>query len=184
MRASAILVFSCILAFAAPAFGEDVCSAVSSKCACAVPLASFAPGSATLNMQGSVLLEAQNPGTDASTALLNVGDSAIVLANGSAALSFPGGCSASIGPQSSLVIRDLGGCACASVVEATTTAGLSEGGSGAPEPTDGATGPGIGAAGTGIDAATIVGGMAAAGAIGAATYFIVTDDDDDEGSDE
>jgi hypothetical protein len=183
MRASAILVFSYILAFAAPAFGQDICSSLGNQCACAVPLASFPPGSATLNMQGSVLLEAQNPGADPSTALLNVGDSAIVLANGSASLTFPGGCSASLGPQSQLVIRNMSGCACASVVEAMTTAGLpEEGGSGAPVPPDGTTGVGA-ATGTTVGAATIVGAAAAATAIGAGIYFIATDDDD-EGSEE
>jgi hypothetical protein len=143
-----------------PAFAQAACSALGpGQCACSAPLASFPPGSGILSMQGAVEVTAANPGTDPSVALLGVGDSAVVLDNGSATLTFPGACSASLGPQSSLVIRAVEGCACASVVEASTAA-----------------------AGNGVDPAAVVGGAVAAGALGTAIYFVATGDE--EGSEE
>jgi hypothetical protein len=151
------------LSLSGPAFGQAACTSLGSECACAAPLANFTPGSASLAIQGSVMLEAQNPGPDPSAPFLSVGDSAVVLDNGSAALSFPGACSASLGPQSSLVIRAIDGCACAAVSEASTEAEAA-------------------AVGAGIDAGLVVGGVVAAGAAGTAVYFVATDDD--EGSEE
>jgi hypothetical protein len=199
MRTRLMLVFAATLALSGQAFGEPAGSAVGEQCACAVPLASFPAGSAFLsNMQGAVQVTAANPGSDPSAALLTVGDSALVLAGGSATLNFGPACSVALDRQASLVIREVAGFACASVVEAMTTAYVPEGGSGAPEPADGATGPGIGTGvpGTGdgsttapgATVGTVVGVTVAVGAIAGATYFIVEqaqdDDDEDDGSDE
>jgi hypothetical protein len=183
-----LLFLSAGVPLAGPAFGQAACAALDAgQCACAAPLASFTPGSATLHIRGSVLVDAQNPGSDPSAAVLSVGDSAVVLERGSASLNFPGACSASLAPQSSLVIREINGCACASVFKATTAAAtVPEGGAGASDPTGGATGPGTDTQNDagGVSATTVLGVAAATAAVGTAAYFVITNDDDEKGSEE
>jgi hypothetical protein len=165
MRLTSVMALLATLPLAGPAFGQAVCSGLS-QCACAAPLASFAPGSANLTgMQGSVQVTAVNPGNNPDTALLTIGDSAVSLVDGSAILNFAGSCQAQMGPQSSLVIRAVEGCACAEIVEARTGGGYTTAGGEVVNPT------------------VVAGTVGVLGLAAGATYLLVNNDDDDEGPD-
>lgn len=95
------------------------------SCACAVPMSEFTPaGTAALSqINGQVNITTGHQFSSAGpTVPLDIGDGAIVLENSSAVLTFGPSCSRQLREQSSLVIRDVDGCACASVVEAQRTA--------------------------------------------------------------
>ncbi len=165
MRVFSLLAIATLVALASPAFGQAACSSLA-QCACAAPLASFAPGSANLaDMQGSVQVTAANPGNNPDTALLTIGDSAVSLVDGSAILNFAGSCQAQMGPQSSLVIRAVEGCACAEIVEAQTGGGFTTADGGVVNPT------------------VVAGAVGIVGLAAGAAYLFVSngDDDDDEG---
>lgn len=107
--------------FSGAAFAEAQCSALLNQgCACAVPLESLREGVfGQLNpIVGDVLLTKVS-GSHAATSVENVsvGDGIVVLENGNASLNAGPSCTLQLPAQSSLVIRAVEDCACASLVE-------------------------------------------------------------------
>lgn len=90
-------------------------------CACAVPIdpTAAAPLAQLSDIEGDVLVS----GGDGFTPIggpvpLNVGDSVIVPEGGSARLAAGEACDRELQPETSLVIREIDGCACVAQVEA------------------------------------------------------------------
>ena len=103
------------------AFAQAQCSALLDQgCACAVPLEALRGNEfGELNpIVGDVLLT-RTSGSHAVTSVenVNVGDGVVVLENGKASLKSGPSCLLQLPAQSSLVIRAVEGCACASLVE-------------------------------------------------------------------
>jgi hypothetical protein len=162
MRRILLLLLFCAPIFASPAGAQSVCSALSAEgCACAVPLEAL-PDSVfgQLNPTGTVMVTGTNGSSPAATPVnLAIGDSAVVLESGSATLNAGPSCNLQLPAQSSLVIRAVGECACASVVQAEV------------EADSGGNGVGV--------AAAVAGGVVAAGG---AALLLLQDDDDDPAS--
>lgn len=100
------------------------CSALLEQqdCACAVAIDRTTPGplAELSNIQGDVLVSGTEGYTPIATVIpLNVGDSVIVPQDASAELSAGEACKRTLQPETSLVIREIDGCACLAQVEAT-----------------------------------------------------------------
>lgn len=151
-------------AFAHAADTNAQCSALLDQgCACAVPLESL-DGNVfgTLEpISGDVLLT-RTTGSQTAISIENVsvGDSVTVLENGNALLNAGPTCQLQLPAQSSLVVREVEGCACASLVEVQRVASV---------PATEATG-----SGRGVLAAAVA--LAVAG--GAAAILLSNGDDD------
>jgi len=149
-----------IPAHSGSALSQAVCTgSLGQDCACALPLTDFDPGSTAQlsGITGNVNISTSSQFSSTDTAVvLDMGDSAVILENSGALLSFGPTCSRQLASQSSLVIRSVGGCACASLVEAEV------------------------AAETELGAAAVLAGVAAAAAVGTTAYLISQNDDEDD----
>lgn len=166
MRHLLLFLLLCTPVLATPATAQSACAAAQG-CACAVPLSSLPDGVfGQLNPSGEVMVSGASGSLPALTPVnLAVGDSAVILESGNATLSAGLSCNLQLPARSSLVIRAVGDCACASLVEASRQAeGNNEGA--------GNEGSNIG----GIAAASVaIGG-------GAAALFLLQDDDNGSAS--
>lgn len=166
MRSILSFLLLCTPLFATPAMAQSACAAAQG-CVCAVPLASLPNGIfGQLNPSGEVMVSGASGSVPALTPVnLAVGDSAVILESGNATLSAGPSCNLQLPARSSLVIRSVGDCACASVVAASRQAeGNNEGA--------GSEGSNIG----GIAAASVaIGG-------GAAALLLLKDDDNGSAS--
>jgi len=148
-------------AFLAQSHAQSQCSAlIDQGCACAIPIDQFDPNTTALlkdtfgdvRVTTNAQFSPANPVTP-----LAIGDNVVVLEDASALLTFGPTCSRPLPAHSSLVIRAVGDCACAALVELQTQAAAT------------------GNSGTGVGVA-VGGGLAVAAVV--ATVLLIDEDED------
>ena len=116
MRLAAFALSVAFVGFAASAWAAQDCGAlIEQGCACAIDIASADGGPVALltDIQGDVLKSEVGQYTPVSSPTeLNVGDGVLTKANGQATVSAGPQCQLAIGPQTSVVIAESGGCGC------------------------------------------------------------------------